>query len=78
MDTNTTEISTASGDTLKVSFTQEEDRAHSCLMVNGVRYHFERVTKSDLLTEYKVDGDPNYLPQSDADGYCYVLAPYSE
>ena len=75
---NTVEISTALGDTLKISLTQEEDRAHSCLMINGVRYHFERVTKSELLTEYKVDDDPDYLPQTDADGFCYVLAPYSE
>lgn len=72
------EISTASGDTLKVSLTQEEDRAHSCLIINGVRYHFEQVNKSDLLTEYRVDSDPNYLPQTDASGYCYILAPYSE
>ncbi len=78
MDTSTVEISTALGDTLKVSLIQEEDRAHSCLMINGVRYHFERVTKSDLLTDYKVDSDPDYLPQADATGHCYVLAPYSE
>ena len=78
MDTSTIEISTASGDTLKVSLTQEEDRAHSCLMINGVRHHFERVTLADLLTHYKVDSDPDYLPQSDASGHCYILAPYSE
>ena len=75
---NTIKISTTSGDALKVSLTQEEDRAHSCLMINGVRYHFERVTKSELLTHYKVDSDPDYLPQTDADGHCYILAPYSE
>ena len=78
MDTNAVEISTALGETLKVSLIQEEDRAYSCLMINGVRYHFERVTKSALLGEYKVDSDPDYLPQTDADGYCYLLAPYSE
>lgn len=78
MDASTIEISTTLGDTLKVSLTQEDDRVHSCLMINGVRYHFERVTKSELLTEYKVDGDPDYLPQTDVDGHCYILAPYSE
>ena len=75
---NTVEISTALGDTLKVSLTQEEERVHSCLMINGVRYHFERITQTDLLTQYKVDGDPDYLPQMDASGHCYILAPYSE
>ena len=75
---NIVEIITVSGDTLKVSLAQEEDRAHSCLMINGTRYHFERVTKFELLTEYKVDSDPDYLPQTDADGHCYILAPYSE
>lgn len=75
---STVEISTALGDTLKVSLTQEEGQAHSCLMINGVRYHFEQVTPADLLTQYKVDGDPDYLPQTDASGHCYILAPYSE
>ena len=71
-------ISTDSGNTLEVHLTREDDRAHSCLMINGVRYHFERVTKSDLLTKYTVDSDPDYLPQTDASGHCYILAPYSE
>ena len=72
------EIRTAAGDTLELSLTQEDDRAHSCLTINGVRYHFERVTKRDLLTQYKVDSDPDYLPQADDSGHCYILAPYSE
>ena len=75
---NAVEISTDSGDTLEISLIQDDDRAHSCLIIDGIRYHFERVTKSDLLTEYKVDGDPDYLPQADANGHCYILAPYSE
>ena len=75
---NTAKLSNASGDTLEISLTPEDDRAHSCLMIDGVRYHFERVAKSDLATHHKVDDDPDYLPQADANGYCYILAPYSE
>lgn len=75
---STVEISTVSGDMLEIALTREGDRARTCLTLNGLRYHFERVTKSDLLTEYKVDDDPDYLPQSDSNGHCYILAPYSE
>ena len=75
---NTVEISTTFGSTLEVPLIQEDGRAHSCLMIDGVRYHFERVTKSDLQTRYKVDDDLDYLPQTDANGHCYILAPYSE
>ncbi len=31
-----------------------------------------------LLSEYKVDGDPDYQPQADAESYCYILAPFCE
>lgn len=75
---NTVEISTTFGSTLEVPLIQEDGRAHSCLMVDGVRYHFERITKSDLQTRYTLDDDPDYLPQTDANGHCYILAPYSE
>ena len=72
------EIRSAAGDALTVKLVHEDGRANSCLAIDGVRYHFERVTKTELLAQYKVDDDPDYLPQSDADGYCYLLAPYSE
>ena len=44
--------------------------------IDGVFYHFERIKKEVLQTEYRVDNDPDYEPQSDPDGYCYILAPY--
>ena len=71
-------ISTVSGELLAVALTSDGERAHSCLMVDGIRYHFERVTRGDLLTRYMVDADPDYVPQADAAGHCYILAPYSE
>ena len=75
---DTIKMSIVSGDMLEIALTHEGDGAHSYLVINGVRYHFERVTKSDLLAEYKVDDDPEYSPQSDSNGHCYILAPYSE
>ena len=57
------EIRAASGEVMDISLTSDEERAYSCLTVNGVRYHFERVTKTELMTQYKVDADPE-LPAS--------------
>lgn len=74
----TVEVSTITGEGIKVLLTQTEGRAHTCLLIDGVRYHFERVTKQDLLSKYRVDADPDYTPQTDGAGHCYILAPYSE
>jgi len=75
---DTVEISSVTGETVKVLLTIDEGQAHSCLLIDGVRYHFERVTKQDLLSKYRVDADPDYAPQTDGAGHCYILAPYSE
>jgi len=46
------------------------------IQIDGVFYHFERIRKETLLSECRVDGDPDYQPRTDADGYCYLLAPF--
>lgn len=66
-----------SGEALAVPLLLDGDREAACLEIDGVFYHLERVRKSDLVTHYKVDGDPDYEPQTDAAGFCYLLAPYS-
>ena len=47
------------------------------LSLTALPYHFERISRKELLSRYKVDDDPDYAPKSDADGFCYILAPYS-
>lgn len=78
LDTKTVQITTITGQSIDVILVEDGDRAHSCLLISGTRYHFERVTKSELMTEYRVDSDPNYEAQTDPAGFCYILAPYSE
>ncbi len=70
-------IQTADGKSVIVPLSSDSDREVARLEIDGINYHLERVRKSDLLTHYKVDDDPDYDPQSDEAGFCYLLAPYS-
>jgi hypothetical protein len=70
-------LSTGDGESLKVRMFAETGREVSTLMIDGVRYHFERIKGERLLADYSVDTDPDYKPQLDAEGYCYILAPYA-
>ncbi len=48
------------------------------ILIDGVPYHLERIPKSLLGAPYIVDTDPDYAPKSDSDGFCYIIAPFSE
>lgn len=61
-----------------VPFFVEGGRQSTVLMIDGVSYHLERIPRGQLASEYLVDLDPDYQPQADAEGYCYILAPFSE
>lgn len=74
----TVEIVSEAGDSINIPLVSEGEREAAMLMIDGVRYHFERITKEQLLSEYRVDDDPDYQPQADAEGYCYALAPFSK
>lgn len=74
----TVEIASAAGDLITIPLTLEDDREVAILMIDDVQYHFERITKDRLISEYRVDDDPHYQPQTDAEGYCYILAPFSK
>jgi hypothetical protein len=65
------------GDALTIPLEVEGDRAFAVLTIDGVHYHLERVPKEELVRDYKVDLDPDYEPQADATGYCYMLVPFS-
>ncbi len=70
-------IRSEAGTSIDVSLFFEGGREAAVLLIDGVRYHFERISRKQLLSEYRVDTDPDYRPQSDAEDYCYILAPFS-
>jgi hypothetical protein len=72
------EITNGFGATIEVELEFEGDREGGSITIEGINYHFERLTRERLLSDYKIDDDPDYQPQADADGYCYLIAPFSE
>jgi hypothetical protein len=74
----TVKIVSESGDSINIPLSTEGEREAAMLIIDGVRYHFERITQEQLVSEYRVDDDPDYQPQTDAGGYCYVLAPFAK
>lgn len=71
------EISNERGDSISTLMSFDGKREASVINIDGIRYHIERISKTELVSEYRVDSDPEYQPQSDADGFCYILAPFS-
>ncbi len=47
-----------------VSLEFDGQRESTQLLIDGVSYHFERIKKESLMTDYKVDGDPDYEPHT--------------
>ncbi len=72
------QISSEDGNELTVPFFVEGGRQSTVLIIDGVSYHLERIPRGRLTSDYLVDDDPNYQPQADAEGYCCILAPFSE
>jgi hypothetical protein len=72
------QITNGLGAKIEVELEFEVDREGGSITIEGIHYHFERLTKERLLSDYKIDDDPDYQPQTDADGYCYLIAPFSE
>lgn len=77
MNNRIAEIRTSLGEVIQVPLLEDNEREQACLVIDGVPYHFERISRSELVGDYKVDADPDYNPKSDSDGFCYILAPYS-
>jgi hypothetical protein len=71
-------VSTNRGDSIKVQMLAEEGRDVATLIIDNNQYHFERIKGEELIAKYRVDTDPDYAPQSDTDGYCYILVPYAK
>ena len=72
------EIISGTGDSINISLAIEGEREAATLMIGGVQYHLERIKKEQFVSEYRVDDDPDYQPQADSEGFCYILAPFSK
>lgn len=72
------EISNYMGESIRIPLSFDCERESSVVNIDGIRYHLERISKERLASEYRVDTDPDYQPHSDAEGFCYILAPFSK
>ena len=77
MDDRLATISYGVGEHMQITLSFDGVRLSTHISIDGVPYHFERIYKSVLGSEYIVDNDPDYIPISDSEGYCYIIAPFS-
>lgn len=74
----TVTIETETGKKLDVKLYLEGNRLGTYLRINGIPHHFEMMQADDIVENYKLDTDPDYVPCSDELGHCYVLVPFSQ
>jgi hypothetical protein len=70
-------VTTADGQALTVDLAGSDGREATTLYVGGLPCHLERIRREELTSLYRVDGDPDYSPVADQEGYCYLLVPFS-
>lgn len=63
---------------IEIPLISDGDREVATILIDGIFYHLERIKKETLLSQYFVDRDTDYQPQTDTDGYCYILSPFCE
>ena len=66
------------GESLTLALLVDNDREVGKLIIDGVPYHMERMKAAALKRNYRVDRDTGYTPQHDKNGFCIIIAPYSE
>jgi len=74
----TVSLTANNGKSTDIQLAFDGERESASLQLDGVNYHFERIHVDELLTEYRIDNDPDFNPQTDKDGFCYILAPFSK
>jgi hypothetical protein len=74
----TIEIGDGAGNSFQVQIAFDGQREGGMIVIDGTSYHFERMLANELKSSYRVDLDPDYEPQHDAEGYCYIIAPFSK
>jgi len=65
------------GSPIAVDLDTDCPRPSATIFVAGVPHHLERIHRDDLLRSYRLDDDPDYVPATGADGYCFILTPFS-
>jgi hypothetical protein len=78
MKISSVSIQSKSGSTLIVPLEQFEDREVGVVLIDGVPYHIERVSKDLLRKAYKVDFDRDYIPKTDSTNRCVIIAPFCQ
>jgi hypothetical protein len=63
---------------IEIPLILDGDREVATILIDGIFHHLERIKKETLLSQYFIDRDPDYEPQTDTDGYCYILSPFSK
>ena len=76
--TNSVSIKIQNGLTLEVPLEKCGDREAGTVFIDDVPYHIERMSKKLLCKEYKIDADPDYVPQTDNANRCVLVSPFSE
>jgi len=64
------------GETIEIALLRDGTRDVGQVFIDGVPYHIERMKSDELMSEYKIDTDPDYSPQRDKHGRCVLIAPY--
>ena len=62
---------------MDIPLSREGAKEVGSLLIDGVRYHVERMKGKTLQRQYRVDVDVDYAPQCDGRGRCVIVAPYS-
>ena len=70
-------IQNTAGQQIDIPLLREGTREVGVLLIDGVRYHVERMKEKTLQRQYRVDADRDYTPQCDGRGRCVIVAPYS-
>jgi hypothetical protein len=63
---------------LQVSLENYGDREGATVFIDDIPYHLERMSKALLCKEYRVDTDPDYVPQADNENRCVTVTPFSQ
>ena len=71
------EIQNGAGERLEIETEFEDGREVATIHIDEVPYHIERISAKMLMSDYCVDTDPDYLPNTDLNGKCVIVAPFS-
>ena len=71
-------ITNAEGKSINVTLQKDAQRQVGALLIDGVQYHIEKMPVLEYCSKYTVDVDKEYEPQTDVDGCCVIVAPFSK